>query len=141
MARNPAADLCRRLRNPIWPESIPLSALEAMEEAARFIEAGLKPAPAKPAPLWYVATYGDSFLSGGFQDCALGVVFFDSPLAYGRACREAEGLHNRGAIDSYTMGRAEGPAADLARMEAARAKGAAIAARVRAAAADLKGGR
>lgn len=83
-----------------------------------------KAAAAKPAPLWYVAIYGEKGLGGGYSDCLLQVAFFDSPLAYGRACREAEALHNRGEVDSYTMGRAEGPAADLARMEAARAKGA-----------------
>ena len=88
-----------------------------------------KAAAARPAPsLWYVATTGDSCLGGGFSDCLVNVTFYDSPLAYGRACREAEGLHNRGAVDSWTGGRAESPAADLARKEAARA------------AADLKGG-
>lgn len=121
MARRPspkaaaraAADLCRRLRNPPWPESIPLYALEAMEEVARLIEAGLQPAPAPP--LWYVARYGDS--SFGLE-----VAFFDSPLEYGRACRAAEQEHKAGDCDSYTMGTAEGPAARAAAIEAARAK-------------------
>jgi hypothetical protein len=98
-------------------------------------------AAAKAPPLWYVVTSGDSILGGGFSDCLADVTFYDSPLAYGRACREAAALHDTGRIDTWTAGRAEGPAAALARHEAARAKGAAIAARVRAAAADLKGGR
>ncbi len=137
-----AADLCRRLRNPAWPESIPLSALEAMEQAARMIEAGLKPGPAKPGPfnpkaaaalaappLWYVARYGDSSFG-------IDVEFFDSPLTYGNACRRAEREHDSGDCDSYTMGRALGPAAEALALWKSQAKTARTIANIQQAAAD-----
>lgn len=101
-----AADLCRRLRNPPWPESIPLGAIEAMEEAARMIEAGIRPAPCKPARLWYLATGGEKTFDGGYSDCLVNVTFFSDPLAYGRACKAAARLHSQGEIDTYTMGQA-----------------------------------
>ena len=107
-ARRAAADLVRRLRNPPWPESIPLGASEAMEEAARLIESGLKPAP--PAPLWYVATGGEKTFDGGYSDCLVNVAFFSDPLAYGRACRAVARLHSQGEIETYTMGQAAGAA-------------------------------
>lgn len=96
-----AADLCRRLRNPPWPESIPLGAIEAMEEAARMIEAGIK-----PARLWYVATGGEKTFDGGYSDCLVNVAFFADPLAYDRACRAVARLHSQGEIETYTMGQA-----------------------------------
>lgn len=119
-----------------------LAALAAFLDPARAFSPSADLAPmraalkalqkAKAPPLWYVATSGDSCLGGGFSDCLVDVTFYDSPLAYGRACREAEALHKAGSIDSYTMGRAEGPAADLARTSEALAK-----AKARA---DQKGG-
>lgn len=142
-ARKAAADLARRLRNPPWPESIPLSASEAMEEAARMIDSALQGAGILQAParsnfpgLWYVAVYGENALGGGYSDCLLQVAFFDSPLAYGRACREAEAMHARGDCDSFTMGRAESSAQALARMTEGRR----VASNVRARAAYLKEG-
>lgn len=99
------------------------TALARAQEAAADLKAahakgkeeGAAKAAAKAPSLWYVATYGDSCLGGGFSDCLINVTFYDSSLAYGRACREAAALHD--------AGRAEGPAAALARHEAARAKG------------------
>lgn len=109
-----------------------LAALAAFLDPARAFSPAADLAPmraalkalqgAKPSPLWYVATSGDSCLGGGFVDCLVNVVFFDCPLAYGRACREAEALHKAGGIDSYTMGRAEGPTAERARIAEALAK-------------------
>lgn len=138
-ARKAAADLVRRLRNPPWPESIPLSASEAMEEAARMIDAGFRPVPAAPRPLWYVVTYGEKGVGGGYCDCLCDVTFYDSPLAYGRACREAEALHKAGEVDSFSMGRAESSSEALARIQAAAAKRQAKEERAKARAAYQKG--
>lgn len=130
-ARKAAADLARRLHNPAWPESVPFQALQDMEEAARMIDSALQGAGILQAParsnfpgLWYVAVYGENALGGGYSDCLLQVAFFDSPLAYGRACREAEAMHKRGDCDSYTMGRAEGPTAERERFQARARKAA-----------------
>lgn len=114
------SELIKALRNPPWAESIPLAALEAMEKAARALEAPQEAAP--PPPLFFVATYGESTLSGGFADCLLGVQFFESPLAYGRAVKAAGRLHDAGRIDSYTMGDALAPSVERARHAAALAK-------------------
>lgn len=138
-ARKAAADLCRRLRNPPWPESIPLSASESMEEAARMIEAGFKPIPGPAPRLWYVVTYGESGVGGGYSDCLCGVTFYDSPLAYGRACRKAEALHKSGDVDSYTMGRAESDSQSEARIRAMIQKRESKQARAKARAAYQKG--